>query len=54
MILLMPDNFVPVTKMQLARIANVTPHTLRRNISFLLNFLLENGYTLKNGVEIQR
>ncbi len=54
MILLMPDNFVPVSKMKLARIANVTPHTLRRNITFLLNFLLENGYTLKNGVELQR
>lgn len=52
--LLIPDNFVPVSKMQLARIANVTPHTLRRNITILLNFLLENGYTLKNGVELQR
>ncbi len=52
--LIMPDNFVPISKSQLARIANVTPFTLRRNINNLLNFLLENGYTLKNGVEIQR
>ncbi len=54
MILLIPDDFVPVSKLKLARIAKVTPCTLRRNINFLLNFLLENGYTLKNGVEIQR
>jgi hypothetical protein len=52
--LLMPDNFVPISKVALARIANVTPYTLRTNIKILLNFLLENGYTLKKGVEIIR
>jgi len=52
--LVIPDNLVPISKLQLARIANVTPHTLRTNIKILLNFVLENGYTLKNGVEIER
>ncbi len=39
---------------ELARIANITQTTMRRNIRILLNSLLENGYSLKNGVEIVR
>jgi len=47
-------NGVEVSQAKLARIANITPYTLRSNIRLLLNMLLENGWTLKKGVDLVR
>ena len=47
------DVQVPVpSQRSLARISNVMEHTLRRRVHELLAMVLENGWTLKQGVKV--
>ena len=36
-----------ISQMEIARIANVMPTTLRRNVRVLLKMVLQNGYSIR-------